>query len=72
MELVKNKASGKYFVVLEETGDGEFLVVTPEGKIKRLERYLFESLHVADPVEALVNHNLTKPQLNRYLTYFGE
>lgn len=72
MELVKNKASGKYFVVLEEAGDRDFLVVTPEGKVKRLERHLFDALNIADPAEAVMNHKLTKPQLDQYLTYFDE
>jgi len=41
VELVKNKASGKYFVLIDDTGGTDFLVITPDGKVRRLERNLF-------------------------------
>ena len=72
MELVKNKMSGKYFVVLDDTGSVDFLVVTPEGKVRRLERRLFGVQEIADPVEAMASHNLTGPQLDIYSRYNGE
>ena len=38
MELAENRASGKIFVVLDDTGGRDFLVITPEGRVQRLER----------------------------------
>ena len=41
MELVRNKASGKTFIVLEDLGEDEFLVITPDGEVKKLEKRPF-------------------------------
>jgi hypothetical protein len=71
MELVKNKLSKKYFVVLDDSeGDG-LLVVTPEGKVKPLERHLFGPQILVDPVNAASTHNLTTMQINIYQEYFS-
>lgn len=72
MELVKNKASGKLFVVLDDTSEPDFLVITPEGKVRRLEKHLFQSQGIADPTDALSSHQLTKTQVELYSEYFGE
>jgi len=66
MELVKNKASGKYFIVLDYAGDNYLLLITPEGKIKRLERHLFGSLVVTDHKDLWQHNHLTKDQLDKY------
>ncbi len=72
MELVKNKASGKYFVLIDDTGGTDFLVITPDGKVSRLERNLFAPPDLVDPQEALFNHHLTKTQADIYSEYLGE
>ena len=72
MELVKNKASGKFFVLLDDTGGSNFLVITPEGKIRRLERRLFDPQDIAEPGEFFFRHELTKPQIDMYAAYSGE
>lgn len=36
MEFVQNKASGKIFVVLDDTGGNGILVITPEGRVIHL------------------------------------
>ena len=72
MELVKNRASGKYFVVLDDTGETEFLVITPEGKVKRLEQHLFEAQDAVDPKDGQWVCNLTKKQMDKYSEYFCE
>jgi len=72
VELVRNKASGKFFVLLDDAGGIDFLVVTPEGKIKRLERRLFDIQEVVDPQKARLNRNLTQPQVAVYSDYFRE
>lgn len=72
MEFVKNKASGRLFVLLDDTGGSDFLVITPEGKIRWLERHLFEPQDLVAPGEALFNHQLTRTQVDRYSAYLGE
>lgn len=72
MELVKNKASGKYFVVLDDTEGAELLLITPEGKVKRLERNLFGPQDTVDPKDTLWVHNLTKTQMDKYKDYLDE
>ncbi len=69
MELVKNKASGKSFIILDDTGDAYFQLITPEGKVKRLERHLFEPKVAVDPNEPQWNLNLTKTQMDKYAKY---
>lgn len=68
MELVKNKVSGKLFVVLDDTGDTDFLVITPEGYVKRIERRLFLPREPASPP----GHGLTQEQLDKYTQYIDE
>ena len=66
MELVKNKASGKIFVVLDDIGNGDFLMITPDGKVMRLEKRLFTSLSDMD------REGVNEKQLTVYKDYFGE
>jgi len=72
VELVKNKASGKFFVVLDDTGGPDFLVITPEGKIRRIERHLFDPQEIADPGEALFERQLSRTQVDLYAEYSDE
>lgn len=72
MELVKNKASNKFFVVLDDTGGPDFLVITPEGKIRRLERHLFEHQEMTESGETLFRQQLTKSQIDMYAEYSVE
>lgn len=71
MELVKNKASGKFFVVLDDNGGPVLLVITPEGKILLLERYLFMPQGISEPGEALSKRQVTKTQVDLYEEYYG-
>ncbi len=66
MELVKNKASGKSFIVLDDIEDTYFMLITPEGKVKRLQRHLFGSKGVFDPKAPQCVHELTKIQMDQY------
>ena len=66
MELVKNRASGKVFIVLDDTGNSHFLLITPEGKVKRLERHLFGPLVAADHKASQWHDHITKAQMNKY------
>jgi len=72
MDLVENKASGRHFIVLEDAGDGRFRLITPEGKIKRLERRLFDPPVQVDPEVMGTEYCLTQPQVARYENHTAE
>lgn len=67
MELVRNIASGKFFVVLDDTGGPDILVITPEGKMRSLERRLFEPVDLSD-----YGDQLNKMQIDLYSAYLDE
>lgn len=69
MNLVKNKASGKSFIVLDDDEHADFLLITPEGKVKRLDRHLFEPQIAFEPGNQKSNFNLTKTQMEKYKQY---
>lgn len=71
MELMKNKASGKYFIVLDDNGGDDILVITPEGMVKRIERHLFVRRDTVDPEGGPSAYNLTKTQMDKYQEYLG-
>jgi hypothetical protein len=74
MRLVKNKASGKFFIVLDEndTRDADFIVITPEGKVKQLEQRLFEPLDDVDPRDDRTTQRYTAEQLKKYREYLED
>ncbi len=72
MELVKNKASGKSFIVLDDIEDTYFLLITPEGKVKRLKRHLFDPQGVVDPKASQCEQKLTKVQMDQYAEHVDE
>jgi len=72
MELAKNRASGKIFVVLDNTGANDFLVITPDGAVKCLERRLFVVLGDQDHEILDAERRISEKQLHRYEDYFGE
>lgn len=69
MELVKNNASGKIFIVLDDAGGSDFLVITPEGKVKSLKRCLFTAWDSIDPKYPQLDYGLTKKQNDVYQEY---
>ena len=69
MELVKNKVSGKSFIVIDDTADKYIKLITPEGKVKFLDRHLFEPLASADYKDSLYYDHLTNVQIDRYMEY---
>ena len=42
MKVYKNTASGKYFIHISDIGNNKFTLVTPQGKVKILEKRFFE------------------------------
>lgn len=69
MELVKNIASGKHFIVIDDDGGEAFMVITPEGKVKSLERHLFGSQVTVEMDGSDTDRRLTKVQLDKYGEY---
>jgi len=66
MELVKNKVSGKFFIVIDDAGENYMNLITPEGRIKRLESHLFSTLTTSDYSEGKINADLTRAQMETY------
>jgi hypothetical protein len=71
MDIFKNKASGKYFIHIEDIENGESLFVTPLGELKILEVSLFESQEHVDEDSLLRRGLITQLQVERYHKYMG-
>ena len=67
MDLVKNKASGKLFIVLDDTGENYMQLISPEGRIKRLERRLFTPMVPVDRRNSKLKKDLTPAQMDAYM-----
>ena len=67
MDLVRNIASGKFFVVVDDSGGPDILVITPEGRMRSLERHLFEPMELTEAAG-----QLTKMQIDLYSAYLDE
>ena len=72
MEICKNKTSGKYFIYIENTGNDEALLVTPEGKIKSVKLRLFDGTKEEDE-DYLLSHGLiNEAQIERHRQYIKD
>ena len=69
MNLFKNKASGKYFIYIEDVGNEEALFITPLGDLKFLELNLFASQESVDEDLYLRRDLVTRLQVERYHKY---
>ncbi len=69
MILVKNKASGKFFIVLDDNAENYLHLITPEGRIKRLERHLFSPIVRIDHRNLSLKENLTPAQMDTYMDH---
>jgi len=69
MQLVKNKTTDKPFIVLDDAGVTRFLLITPEGKVKSLERRLFDPQVAVDLKTRAYEHELTQIQMARYAEF---
>jgi hypothetical protein len=69
VDVVRNKASGKLFVVLDDDGGPDFLLVTPQGRVKRLDRHLFTAQGLEDPGHIGWTDKLTSAQMDVYAAY---
>jgi hypothetical protein len=66
MKIYRNKSSAKYFIYIENTGNEEALLVTPEGKIKSLKIRLFDGPEEGDGDYLLSQNLITEEQKKRY------
>lgn len=71
MELVKNTVSGRLFIVLEDVGNSNLLLITPEGLVKRLGRHLFAPQDSDNSSNTFSVHQLTEKQIEVYTQYDG-
>lgn len=73
MTLIRNKKSGKYFIVLEaeDVPEDRLLLITPEGRVKRLESRLFEGPVAGDPRTPAWAKRLSAEQLAKYEEYLN-
>jgi hypothetical protein len=71
MDLYKNKASGKYFIHVEDTEKGKALFISPQGVFKSLELSLFESQEPSEEDYFLRRGLITQLQVERYHKYMG-
>lgn len=69
MEIVKNKASGKHFIIINDHENGMGLMITPQGEVKVLELQLFDHVEVIDPEGTLVDRRLTADQIDKCKEY---
>lgn len=70
MEVCRNHTSGRYFICIgqiERSNIAKF--VTPQGKIKCLERHLFDEPSDADETAILSSGSITQLQIKQYHTY---
>jgi len=69
MELVKNRTSGKPFIILDDAEDSYLQLITPEGKVKRLKRDLFGPTISVDQKNSLWHDHLTHAQMDKYMEH---
>ena len=70
MEVCRNHTSGRYFICIdgiERSNKVKF--VTPQGKIKCLERHLFDEPSDQDEDTMLSSSSITELQMKQYHTY---
>ena len=72
MEMCKNKASGKYFLFIEETGDGKLLLVIPNGEVKALDPELFEDTEEIDIDYCLNTGLIASEHIDGYKKFIEE
>jgi hypothetical protein len=66
MIFCRNKSSGKYFIYIEDTPNGEFRLITPHAEIKSLNPTLFDQPSWANIDDLLPHGLINEQQLKRY------
>jgi hypothetical protein len=66
MKIIRNKASGKRFVYVEDHEDGKALLILPQGETKSLKLDLFEHPEEGEGENFLASGLITSHQIERY------
>ena len=66
MQICKNKDSGKYFIYIEDEGNGKTSLVLPTGEIKSLKLSLFEEPEQGNEKDFLSHGFITDRQVKEY------
>ncbi len=66
MDVYKNKATGKYFICVEEMDSEKALLVTPLSEIKPLNLRLFHEQEALDADFLLIRGLINKKQIEIY------
>jgi hypothetical protein len=69
MQVCKNKNSGKYFIYIQDTGNDEVLLVTPDADIKSLKANLFVDIEDKEEDSLLSSGHITEAQIQRFRVY---
>jgi len=69
MEILQNKSSKRYFIYIEDTGNAEALLITPEAQIKSLKLDLFYEVEEQEETYLLQNKIVTESQIERFHEY---
>jgi len=70
MDIYKNKASGKFFIHVEDVDHGRAFFITPIGALKTLDLNLFDYQESMDEAHCLRRELITQLQVERYRQYF--
>lgn len=70
MEICKNKRTGKVFIYLDDRGDGQALMITPQGIVLSLDHDLFtEPIEIDNDKELMDQGHISPDQYNLYCQY---
>lgn len=69
MQVCKNKNSGKYFIYIQDTGNDEVLLVTPDADIKSLKANLFAEIEDKEEDSLLASGQVIEAQIQRLRVY---
>lgn len=69
MKIYKNKASGKYFIFINNSGQDEALFVTPSCEIKSINKGLLSERLREDESDFISKNLISKEQVERYTQY---
>jgi len=66
INVCRNKASGKHFVYISDSGSNNLLLVTPTSRILSLKRELFDKIEEKDKKELLSTQLVSNEQMRKY------
>lgn len=73
MEICKNKRTGKVFIYLDDQGDGQALMITPQGVVLSLDHDLFtDPIEIENGKELMDQGHISPDQYNLYHQYIDK